>query len=120
MPLDPNLAGLLAQLAAADGAPLQELTLDEARAQIQLMALLDGPAEDVAEVVDRTIPGPVGPIPVRVYRGVGTPDGPLPVLAWFHGVGFVIGDLQSAEPTARKLANRSGALVVSVDYRRAP
>ncbi len=42
------------------------------------------------------------------------------MLVWYHGGGWVIGDLESADPTSRKLANRSGAVVVSVDYRLAP
>jgi acetyl esterase len=44
----------------------------------------------------------------------------LPVLVWYHGGGWVIGDLDTADTTCRKLASRSGALVVSVDYRLAP
>ena len=60
-------------------------------------------------------------VPVRVYRPLGAkPDAVLPTLAWFHGGGFVIGDLDTADPTARKLANRAECVVVSVDYRLAP
>ncbi len=67
---------------------------------------------------DRTIPGPAGPLPLRVYRPSAADD--LPVLVWYHGGGFVIGDLDTTDTTARKLANRTGGLVVSVDYRLGP
>jgi acetyl esterase len=55
-----------------------------------------------------------------VYRPTGAGAAPLPILVWYHGGGWVIGDLDTADTTCRKLANRSGALVVSVDYRLAP
>ena len=84
-----------------------------------MLVLIDGEPEPVASVADRTVPGPAGDIPVRIYRGR-PGDEALPVLVWYHGGGWVIGDLDSADTTARKLANRSGALVVSVDYRLAP
>ena len=67
---------------------------------------------------DRAIPGPGPEIPVRIY----TPDGrgPFPLLVWFHGGGWVIGDLETADGTARRLAAQAGCVVVSVDYRLAP
>ncbi len=73
----------------------------------------------VASVVDRTVSAAAGPVPVRVvtpHTGVS----PRPALVWFPGGGFVLGDLVTAEPTARSLANRLGAVVVCVDYRKAP
>lgn len=74
--------------------------------------------EPVAAVTERLIPGPDGPVRLRAYR----PDrtGLLPVLAWFHGGGFIFGDLYTAGATCRALANRSGAIVVAVQYRLAP
>ena len=67
---------------------------------------------------NRSIPGPDGDVPVRIY----TPDGsvPLPILVWYHGGGWVIGDLESADPTARHLCKGAGCVVVSVDYRLSP
>jgi acetyl esterase len=120
MSLDPTIKAFLDQVAAAGSPALQDSTVEEARTGFHLMVLLDGEPEAVADVSDRTVPGPAGPVPVRIYRPAGAGDGPLPVLTWFHGGGFVIGDLQTGDPTARKLANRTGALVVSVDYRLAP
>ncbi|MGQ0802430.1 MAG: alpha/beta hydrolase [Actinomycetota bacterium] len=75
-------------------------------------------AEPVAHVEDRTVPGPAGEIPVRVYRP--TDDTSLPVLVWFHGGGWTIGSLETHDNTCRSLANAVGCVVVSVDYRLAP
>jgi acetyl esterase len=73
--------------------------------------------EAVKHVEDRTIPGPAGEIPIRIYRPA---DGTLPALVYFHGGGWVIGNLDSHDLVCRMLANRSGAVVISVDYRLAP
>ena len=119
MPLDPNLQVLLDGMAGADPVELSDMSVEEARAMMGMLVLIDGEPEPVASVADRTVPGPAGDVPVRIYRGR-PGDEALPVLIWYHGGGWVIGDLDSADTTARKLANRSGALVVSVDYRLAP
>jgi acetyl esterase len=69
-------------------------------------------------VVDTTMPGPGGDLPLRIY----TPDaeGPLGVAVFFHGSGFVICDLDTHDHECRVLANRAGVIVVSIDYRLAP
>lgn len=72
----------------------------------------------MAHIEDRSIPGPGGQIPVRIYRP--TTESAAPVLAYFHGGGMVLGSNHSFEPLARALAAASGATVVSVDYRLAP
>ena len=59
-------------------------------------------------------------MPVRVYTPADAVGGNAPLLIWIHGGGWVIGDLDTADATARALANRSGAVTVSVDYRLAP
>ena len=74
--------------------------------------------EPVARVLDRSIPGADGDVPVRIYTPSG--DGPFPVLVYFHGGGFVLCDLDTHDGTCRSLANGAGAVVVSVDYRLAP
>jgi acetyl esterase len=78
------------------------------------------PKPDVARVDDRTLPGPAGPIPIRVYTGDEAAAPGAPVLVWFHGGGFVIGELDTTDNMARALAARSGTTVVSVGYRLAP
>jgi acetyl esterase len=79
--------------------------------------LLEGEAEPVAHVEDRTIPGDAGEISVRIYRPEGTS---LPVIVFFHGGVFVVGDLEMHDPVLRRLANAIPAVIVSVDYRLAP
>ena len=63
-------------------------------------------------------PAPDGDVPVRIYTPEG--DGPFPILVWYHGGGWVVGDLESADPTSRHLCKGAGCVVVSVDYRLAP
>ncbi len=67
---------------------------------------------------DRTVPGPAGPVPVRVFSS-GEP-GRRPLVAFFHGGGWVFGDLDSYDSMCRTLARTAGAVVVSVGYRLAP
>lgn len=74
--------------------------------------------EPIAKVEDRNIPGPAGDIPVRIYDPGG--PGPKGVIAWYHGGGWVLGDLDGSDAGCRMLANASGCIVVSVDYRLAP
>jgi acetyl esterase len=72
----------------------------------------------VAGVADRSIPGPAGAIPVRIYTPEGT--GTFPVYVNFHGGGWVIGDLETADAACRDICRTVGCVVVSVDYRLAP
>ena len=118
MPLDPQAQTLVDQVAAIGAPPMSSLEPAAARqVMLQMTKITDpGPADVVVE--SRTIPGPAGDIPVRTYRPQG--DGPLPLLVWFHGGGWVIGDLVTADPTCRELAQRAGIAVLSVDYRLAP
>jgi len=75
----------------------------------------------VGSVRDLEASGPAGPIPLRCYRPIGTPaDALLPVLVYYHGGGWVIGDLDTHDTLCRELCNLSGTAVVAVDYRLAP
>ena len=77
--------------------------------------------EEVASCVDRTLPGPAGAIAVRIYRPRGSnAQAQLPALVYFHGGGWVFGNLDSHDPLCRTLANRAQCAVVAVDYRLAP
>jgi len=75
---------------------------------------------EMAELRDLSAPGPAGAIPLRLYRGIGTQAGPLPVLVFYHGGGYVIGDLDTHDYVCRKLANVAKCAVIAVDYRLAP
>lgn len=79
------------------------------------------PLHPELRVEDRTIPGPQGAIAVRIYwPPIHSESRPAPVVLYFHGGGFVIGDLDTHDGTARQHAVGAGAIVVSVDYRLAP
>lgn len=72
----------------------------------------------MAEVLDRSVPGRGGPIPVRIYRPAG--EGALPVLVYFHGGGWLTGSIAGSDRAVRLIANEAKAIVVSVQYRLAP
>jgi len=74
--------------------------------------------EPVAAVEDRAAPGPAGPIPLRIYRS--KPTGLLPTLVYFHGGGWVGGDLDTHDGLCRAIANAAECTVISIDYRLAP
>lgn len=118
MPLDPQIQTLLQQLSQMGLPPL--LTLSPRQAREQAAKLRGKPLrpQAVARVENRTIPNSTGDIPVRIYIPEGLP--PMPVLVYFHGGGWVLGDLDGADSTCRYLANGAGCVVVSVDYRLAP
>lgn len=76
--------------------------------------------EAMARVLDTTIPGPAGAVPVRVYWPRNAPSSNLPVVVYFHGGGFVLFDRDTYDSSARALSNAAKCMVVSVGYRRAP
>ncbi len=119
MPLDPQARQLIEQTAAAGLPPNSALTPEEARKASEQRAagILWGP-QPLASVEDRTIPGPGGEIPLRIYTPEG--DGPFPLLLYFHGGGWVVGSINTHDGVCRQLALESGCLLVSVDYRLAP
>ncbi len=119
MPLDSQIAAVLAQARAMGGKPVYQQTVAQARAQLAMMCAMGGRSTaTLADVANRTIPGPGGEIPVRLYTPTG--DGPFPLLVFFHGGGFVLGDLQTHDGVCRELAAGASCVVVAVDYRRAP
>jgi acetyl esterase len=115
MPLDPQVQAILDMIASLNMPSFEQMTPEEAR---NMTRQPYGAPEDVANVEDRKLPGPAGDIPVRVYQPAG--EAPFPILVYFHGGGWVIGDIESHDGVCRALANASGCVVVSVDYRLAP
>lgn len=112
--LDPRVRAALEAQGPAE--ELRSLGAAAARANFSaLAARVPKPAEPLAAVEDRTIG--TG-IPVRLYRPEG--EGPFPVLLYFHGGGWVVGDLDTHDHVCRSLARRAGALVMNVHYRLAP
>lgn len=120
MPLDDELRGALQMMGAAGLLqPYAGRTAAEIRARMRpLEEMRKNAGTPVKSETDRVIPGPGGDLAVRIYQPQG--QGLLPVIVYFHGGGFVLGGLDSHAHICRELANRVGALVVSVDYRRAP
>ena len=105
--------------------PLNEMSPEDARAAAEGFVALGGPGDDVAEETNRSIPGPHGEIPIRIYRPNVSADSAdradaLPCLIYFHGGGWVLGTLDSTNAICRAVANRAGCVVVSVDYRLSP
>jgi len=120
--LHPDAERLLDMMKAAGRPPLEKLSPAEARQAYSAMrAVLEPPPQEVAEVRDLSIPGPGGPLPLRLYRGAGTSEAmALPALLYLHGGGWVIGDLDTHDNVCRRLANLAACRVVAVDYRLAP
>jgi acetyl esterase len=120
VPVHPEAQALLDALRAQGVPPFECMTVPQAREATAAFLDLQPPREEVASVVERTVPGPGGEIPVRIYTPAG--DGPSPrgVLVYFHGGGWVIGTLDTVDGPCRTLANAADVVVVSVDYRLAP
>ena len=116
--------------AALGPKPIETLDAAEARKQPTpadaVMAVLKQQGKDTSPTalvpgvtsIDKTIPGPAGQLPVRIYTPEG--NGPFPVVVYFHGGGWVLADKNVYDGGARGLAKQAGAVVVSVDYRLAP
>lgn len=113
--LDPQAAAFLKKLKDSGAAGFETMPVEEGRKAFRGMSALAGPPEPVHKVEDRALPGGIR---VRVY----TPSGqvPKPALVYFHGGGWVLGAPETIDAPCRRLANASGCVVVSVDYRRAP
>ncbi len=118
MPIDPQAQAVLDQLAASGAPPMHTLPVAEARQSYLSTRITGGTPESVSSVENREIAGPGGNIPIRIY----TPEGmsPFPVLVYFHGGGWVLGNLETHDHICRALTNAAGCITVAVDYRLAP
>jgi acetyl esterase len=120
--LHPQARALLDFIEARGIPPTHTLSPAEARAFYRDRRAATQPeAPQVAQVRELKAEGPHGAIPVRLYRPLGTAaDAALPVLVYFHGGGWVIGDLDTHDVLCRSLANGAGCAVASIDYRMGP
>ena len=116
MPLDPDIAEMLAAAADAGAPALSDGTPENARRNYAAAPKPNGDA--LVRVEDSAVPGPAGEIPIRIYAD--SMDVGLPIVAFFHGGGWVLSSIDGHDSLARRLAKRTGALVVSVEYRLAP
>ena len=122
MALDPESQRILDLTAAANRPAWNTLTPEAARAQyLSLRPGSQGPRPDGVTVSDRTIPGPAGPIAVRLYRPkAAAADARLPALLFAHGGGWVFGNLDSHDVLCAQLAIEARIAVFAIDYRLAP
>ncbi|HEY1798235.1 MAG TPA: alpha/beta hydrolase [Stellaceae bacterium] len=117
--LHPQIQAAIDAMAKLDLKPIEAMTPPEARVQMEAMAASRKAVPlEVARVDNRTIPGPAGEIPVRIYTPPGS--GARPAIVYYHGGGHVIGSLDSHDLVARNLCSGAEAVVVSVDYRMGP
>lgn len=120
MPLDPQAEAFLKEMRNTGAAPFESMTPAEARVAALPFKEFTGPPEAVASVEYRFIPGPTADLPVWIYRPDGGPAGQQPGLLYFHGSGWVIGNIEVADSFSRALANRTGCVVAAVNYQKAP
>ena len=117
--LPPEVRALLEAMDAQGAAPLESLDPVMARAgRLEPMKALGGEPDVLGRVEDLSVPGPGGNVPIRVYAS--EQGGIRPALIYFHGGGFVFGNLDTHDAACRAIAKESGAVVISVDYRLAP
>jgi acetyl esterase len=119
--LDPSAAFVMEAFKAANRPKLETLSPPEAReASNAGRAAVQPEPPELASVDNITVPGPGGPIPVRVYKPKKLARDPAPALIFYHGGGWVICDLDSHDIVCRQMADQAGIMVFSVDYRLAP
>jgi len=117
MPLDPLVKSFLDQMALVPGPKMFELPPDQGRAMFVAMMQMFGPKDVPVGGVKNLS---AGNIAMRMYTPVASGGGALPTLVYFHGGGFVIGDLETHDGLCRQFASEGGFAVIAVDYRRAP
>jgi acetyl esterase len=121
--LDPDSAAVYQAFQEAGRPPYETLTPAEARAYYLQARLVTNPEPpELKSVAPLSIPSPAGAIPARIYTPLKLRDvnGLAPGLVFFHGGGWVIGDLESHDVVCRKLAHEGELIVISIDYRLAP
>jgi cation diffusion facilitator CzcD-associated flavoprotein CzcO/acetyl esterase/lipase len=116
--LQPDVAAVIDAMAALDLPRMETLAPDDARAMMRAGYAQRPPGPEVGDVTDGVLDGAGGPLGYRLYRPAS--PGPHPVVVYFHGGGWVLGDLESDDPLCRDLCARSDAIFVSVNYRHAP
>jgi acetyl esterase len=118
MPINPQVQALLDEFQKQGLPPFEQMSPTQARLVALGFRDLQGEPENVGEIRDILVPGPAGALPVRVYHP--SPGTALPLVVFFHGGGWVIGDIEIADKPCRALANASQCVVASVNYRLSP
>ena len=115
--MDPDVRAFLAVANARQQPPIDAIPVDEVRRQFASLRPVFQPFVKVARVTNTAT---AGGVPLRSYHPMNAPAGSLPGIVYFHGGGWVMGDLDTHDTLCRQLANHAGAVVVAVDYRLAP
>jgi acetyl esterase len=118
MSLAPEIKAFLEAGAAAGLPQVWEAPVDVIRKNTQSRPTLAGPVEPVHEIVNRFIPGPTADLPIRIYRPTAANN--APAIVYFHGGGWVLNFLDIYDASLARLANQSGATIISVNYQKAP
>ncbi|BCW87851.1 Carboxylesterase NlhH [Alphaproteobacteria bacterium SO-S41] len=119
--LDATLDAIMKQMAANPTPKLWEVSAPQARSMFLAMRdAFDAKGTPIGKVDSVEIPGPGGPLAARIYTPVGLTGRVTPACVYYHGGGWVIGDLDTHDAICRMLANESGCRIVAVDYRLAP
>ncbi|WNC16499.1 alpha/beta hydrolase [Brevibacillus brevis] len=118
MALDPQAKAFLDMGAEAGEPPMSTLTPEQNRERTAGMKALSGPPKALAKTESRMIPVEGGEIELRIYTPEGV--GPFPLFVYFHGGGWVIGDVETVDTVCRNIAHEADSVVASVNYRLAP
>jgi acetyl esterase len=117
MPLHPQVVELLEDLARTGGKPMEEASIFESRAGDWAKPYIGEP-EEVASVAHRFFTSPTADIAVRIYTPEG--EGPFPAVVWLHGSAWCVANIEKADVPHRAITNRTGCVVVAVNYQKAP
>ncbi len=118
MALAPEIASFLKRSEALNLPQVWEVPVSVIRRNTQGRTITSGPVEDIYEISNRFIPGPTSDLPIRIYRPTTATD--APAIVYFHGGGWVLNFLDIYDASLARLANQSGAVIISVAYQKAP
>ncbi len=117
----PDMKAFLDMMAQVNGPKMVDMTLEEARlSYVKMHAIADRPARALPVIRDLACPGPAGEIPLRLYDARESRDEASPVVVFYHGGGFVIGDLDTHHALCTEIAALIDLPLVAVHYARAP
>ncbi len=117
-PLQPDVTIVMQIIESLGYPPFEDMTVDEARAFVDVVKANRPPGPEVGEISDGVFPGAAEDLAYRLYRPAS--PGPHPIVVYFHGGGWVLGSHDVDDPACRELCVNSDAIVISCDYRHAP
>jgi acetyl esterase len=120
MAMDRGARRLLDMLAAAGGGVEVRASVDDRRSGLAALAAMADDASTAVAIEDRDVPGPGGPLPIRLYSPLAPTEAALPGLLFFHGGGWVAGSLETHDGLCRRLCAAAGCKIIALDYRLAP